>query len=269
MSIDEDLLQILAGKPELFERLFDSLSDVMVYVKDAEGRYVWGNQLLIERAGLRSRSALIGKTADELFPSAGPSTRTQDLAVIRSGRPSRDVLRCYRTSAGKTIWCMSFKFPMLNATRKVMGLVGLSRDLPRPGERHQSYHRLAQFLDYIDERLEANVLIADAAKHASTSMDALGRLVYDVFGLSPKQLLLRKRMERACRMLEDGNETITEVSGACGYADHSAFTRQFKAKTQITPAQYRATFKSEASGVHGQRVHSDPASSLTELARAA
>jgi PAS domain S-box-containing protein len=268
MSIDEDLLHLLAGKPELFERLFDSLTDVMVYVKDAQGRYVWGNRLLIDRAGLGGRAQLVGRTADDLFPSAGQSTKSQDLAVIQSGRPSRDVLRCYRTSAGKRFWCMSFKFPMLDAGREVMGLVGLSRDLPRPGERHQSYDRLAQFLDYIDERLEENVLIANAAKHTSTSMDALGRLVHDVFGLTPKQLLQRKRMERACQMLEEGTGTITEVSGACGYADHSAFTRQFKAKIQITPAQYRATFKSVTSGAHAQRDQSSPTTPW-ELARAA
>jgi PAS domain S-box-containing protein len=246
VPIEENLVHVLARTPELFETVLDNLPDVMVYVKDTSGCYVWGNQVLVSRAGVASRAGLAGRNADDLFPSLGKSTLQQDLEIIRSARPAREVLRCYRTSAGERVWCVSFKFPMFDTAQNVIGLVGLSKDLPRPNERHQSYHRLARFLDYIDEHLEENVRISDAARHAATSMDALARLVFEVFNITPKQLLMKRRLERARRMLEDGDQTITEVSGACGYADHSAFTRQFKAKNQVTPAQYRATFKAVA-----------------------
>lgn len=245
MHPEESLLLVFARSPQLFETILDSLPEVLVFLKDAAGRYVWGNQLLVTRAGLTSRADLPGRTADELFPSLGASTLAQDLEVIRSARPSREILRCYRTARrDERIWCVSFKFPMFDEAGNVLGLVGLSKDLPRPDERHDSYYRLARFLSYIDDHLEENVRIADAAKHASTSMDALARVVQEVFNVTPKQLLMRKRLERACRMLENGNQTITEVSGACGYSDHSAFTRQFKATIQLTPVQYRATFRS-------------------------
>jgi AraC-like DNA-binding protein len=32
---------------------------------------------------------------------------------------------------------------------------------------------------------------------------------------------------------------VAEIAQACGYGDHSAFTRQFKATTGLTPSQYR------------------------------
>ena len=247
MHDHENLLNLLVRAPHLFETLLDSMPDTMVYVKDRHGHYVWGNRVLLDRAGVASRGELEGTTADLLFPSLGVCTLHQDLDVIRTARPSRDVLRCYRTSKGERIWCLSYKFPMRDESGDVVGLVGLSKDLPRPAERHQSYRRLAQFLDYIDEHIEESVRIANAARDADLSMDALARLVVEVFHVTPKQLLMRKRLERARRMLEDSDESIAEVSGACGYADHSAFTRHFKAQTRVTPVQYRATFRDSRS----------------------
>ncbi len=34
--------------------------------------------------------------------------------------------------------------------------------------------------------------------------------------------------------------SIAEIAYQCGYADHSAFSRQFKALTGMSPVQYRA-----------------------------
>jgi AraC-like DNA-binding protein len=36
---------------------------------------------------------------------------------------------------------------------------------------------------------------------------------------------------------------VTEIAIACGYHDHSAFTRQFKATVGMTPSEYRAMQK--------------------------
>jgi AraC-like DNA-binding protein len=34
--------------------------------------------------------------------------------------------------------------------------------------------------------------------------------------------------------------TVAEVAYACGYADHSAFSRQFKAVVGLSPSEYRS-----------------------------
>lgn len=250
MRLDGQVLEWLTRTPGLVEAMFDGLPDVLFYVKDAEGRYLWANRTLIDRAGLDGLQAVVGRTADQLFPVAGSSTMVQDMEVIRTGHPIRELLRLYRTHRGERFWCLSSKFPLLDASQRIVGLAGLSRDLPRPNERHRSYHRLAKFLSYIDERLEQPVRIADAAVHASVSIDTLGRLVFEVFQVSPKQLLMKKRIDKACQLLEETSMSITEVAAACGYADHSAFSRQFRAATHITPAQYRSSQQSAAAS-HG------------------
>ena len=245
MHFQKQTLTWLVGTPGLLGEMFDSLPTVMFYVKDLAGRYVWANKTLIVRSGLEGVDSVVGKTADELFPVSGSSTVSQDTGVMHTGQAIRDVLRLYWTSSGSRFWCLSSKFPLVDESARVVGLAGLSRDLPRPNEKHRSYHRLAKFLDYVDQNLDQSVRIAAAAKHASVSSDTLARLVLDIYHVTPKQFLMKKRIDRACQLLEDSDDPITRISSACGYSDHSAFTRQFRAATHITPAQYRATHKAE------------------------
>jgi PAS domain S-box-containing protein len=243
MPIDEQLLGWVTATPRLLEQVFDSLPDVLFYLKDRQGRYLWANATLLLRSGLKERAEVIGKTADQIFPASGPSTMAQDLSVIQSERPLRDQLRLYRAPRGERYWCLSSKFPLLDRAGRVAGLAGLSRDLPRPNERHRKYHRLASFLHDIDAAPAQGLSIAAAAERAAISVDTLTRLVFDVFHLTPKQLVLKKRIDRACHMLEESEDSITCVALSCGYADHSAFSRQFKAATHTTPVQYRAVHK--------------------------
>lgn len=243
MRLDTQVREWVTRTPGLVEALFDGLPDVMFYVKDTEGRYLWANQTLVDRAGLQALASIVGQIADQLFPVAGSSTVAQDLEVMRTGRPMRELLRLYRTSRGDRIWCLSSKFPLLDASGRIAGLAGLSRDLPRPNERHRSYNRLARFLAFIGGGLDEPLRIAEAAEHAAVSEDTLGRLVFEVFHVTPKQLLMKRRIDKACQMLEETSATISSVAAACGYADHSAFSRQFRAATHLTPLQYRASQK--------------------------
>jgi PAS domain S-box-containing protein len=239
---DKDMLVALFKRldrhPELLERVFDCLPDVLYYVKDANARYLSVNRTLIERSGL-ARDDVIGKTADQLFPVTGASTVAQDLSVIESNAPIVDRLRLYSSGIGHKYWCLSSKFPIVDDEGKGIGMIGVSRDLPHPDERHHGYRRLFDFLNYLEQNLSQNILVSAGAEHASISVDTLERLTREVFHLSPKQLLMKMRIDRACKLLETTDTSITDIAANCGYADHSAFTRQFKLATHLTPRQYR------------------------------
>jgi PAS domain S-box-containing protein len=243
---DEQLFKFLSHNPSLLKTVFDTFSDVLFFIKDLEGRYLWANSTLLTRGGLKSPEEVFGKTADDLFPASGLSTMAQDLVLMQNRQAIQDTLRMYRTAGGARYWCLSSKFPMFDPANNLIGLFGLSRDLPRPNGRHPSYFRLAKFLEYIDSRIGEGVLIVDAARESAISMDTLARLVFDVYHLTPKQLLTKKRIDYACKLLEQTSQSVSDIAAACGYADQSAFSRQFKMATYITPVQYRLTHKPNA-----------------------
>ncbi len=57
--------------------------------------------------------------------------------------------------------------------------------------------------------------------------------------LTPQQLLIKIRLDAAVRLLRDPALSISAVAHACGYSDHSAFTRKFRSVTGISPQRYR------------------------------
>lgn len=231
--IDQDL--------SLLDKIFDRMPDVFFYVKDAEGRYVVVNQTLVRYSGARSKESVVGLTADELFPVTSSSIISQDLSVIETGKDIVDALRLFRSADGHKQWCLSSKFAILDAGNRVTGLVGISRILVRPDEKHLGYKRLMEFSRLIKENLGQPTLISDIAEQVDLSMDTLQRLTREVFQLSPKQILMKARIERACELLECSPLSITEIATDCGYADHSAFSRQFKAALHCTPQKYRSS----------------------------
>ncbi len=53
-------------------------------------------------------------------------------------------------------------------------------------------------------------------------------------------ILLRKaRVSEACRLLEEGEHPLQNISDRVGFSSQSAFNRFFKANTRMTPLAYR------------------------------
>jgi AraC-like DNA-binding protein len=78
---------------------------------------------------------------------------------------------------------------------------------------------------------------------ANMSIAQLERYFHKVFHLTPRQVLLKTRLDAATALLVSNDNKVTDVAALCGYTDHSAFTRQFKATVGITPTEYRALFQ--------------------------
>src|SRR5262249_2218862 len=121
---------------------------------------------------------------------------------------------------------------------RVVGLVGISRDLGRPDRRDPVYPRLARVVDHLHALVAETVRVDHLARLAEMSVSQLERQFERVFQLTPHRFLVKLRVERAAHLLE-GTEGIAAVAQACGYADHSAFTRQFRAVVGVTPSDYR------------------------------
>ncbi len=206
----------------VLQATFDQIPDIVFFVKDAEGRYRIVNRTLAERCGIPHREAIVGRTAEELFPAPfGGSYAAQD-----RGRSSG--------------WCLTFKTPLRDADGSIAGLIGISRDIHQADERHPEYSRLAQAVQLLRDRHHEPLRLGDVARGAGLSLDRFERLCKRVFHLTPQQLLARARLDEATRRLRETDDDIASIAYACGYSDHSAFTRQFRATVGLTPSAYRA-----------------------------
>jgi len=228
------------ANPAALQATFDQVPDIVFFVKDAGGRYRIVNRTLAERCGIPHKS-ILGRTAEELFPAPlGSSYVAQDQLVLRTGTEIRDKLELHLYRGRSSGWCLTFKTPLRNAGGTIVGLIGISRDIHDADERHPEYSRLAQAVQLLRDRHHETLRLVDVAHRVDLSLDRFERLCKRVFHLTPRQLLARARIDEATRLLRETDDDIASIAYACGYSDHSAFTRQFRTVVGLAPSAYRA-----------------------------
>ena len=97
---------------------------------------------------------------------------------------------------------------------------------------------LAACVAYIEEHAfdpELDVEAVSARGFMSTS--GLQRAFGKHFGMSPKQYLIKRRMEHALTLLATGERTVKEIAFAVGYRDEKYFSRAFKKRYGYPPSR--------------------------------
>ena len=229
--------------PELaaMAELFEHVPEAAFFVKDRTGRYVAVNQSLVERVGLRHKHELLGRHVREVFPAEfAERYAAQDAAVLRSGRPIRDRLELHWYPHRRKGWCLTTKLPLRDGGGAVAGLVGISRDLRAPGDSEINPAQLGGTLEFLEANFGEPLSPSMLAERAGLSPVRFARLIKRIFGLTPSQLITQTRLAAASQLLEETDKAVAEVALACGFYDHSAFTRAFRSATGRTPTELRA-----------------------------
>ena len=220
--------------------LLDTLSDVVFFIKDCEARYAFVNQTLARRCGFKHSEQLLGLTAEHVFPeNFGPLYTEQDRRVLSSGRMLADQLELHLYFGNQPIWCLTHKLALHDEQGRIVGLAGISRDLPTPQSTHPAYLKLAAVDAHIRSHFAHPISLAELTAIGGYSVAQLERHCKRVFQLTPRQMIHKARLEEGSRLLLHTDLPVTEIALRCGYTDHSAFSRQFRALTSLSPSQYR------------------------------
>jgi len=219
------------------EALFDSIPDVLFFIKDREGRYTHVNATMLRRLDLRSRKDIIGRRASEVYPSGlGANYGLQDQQVLQ-GAVIDNLLELHLFSDQEPGWCLTCKRPLV-VDGQVAGIIGISRDLSSREGVESDYLSLREALVHMNLHYAENVRIDDLLAITGFSRSKLERTFQKVFQLTPLQLLTRIRIQAAMHRLH-GPGSIAAIAQACGFSDQSAFTRRFVAIVGMTPREYR------------------------------
>ncbi|GGZ30972.1 AraC family transcriptional regulator [Streptomyces inusitatus] len=96
---------------------------------------------------------------------------------------------------------------------------------------------------WLESDLRHSPTHAEIAAHARTSPRSLARRFLRQTGLTPRQYLLRARLERARHLLETEDATIDEIASRTGFGSPASFRRHFHRLTGTTPRAYRASHR--------------------------
>lgn len=93
---------------------------------------------------------------------------------------------------------------------------------------------------YIDENFGDPALTVDeVCRIGFVSASSLQRAFLKLLGSSPKQYIIKLRMNRAIALLAEGELSIGEIAIACGFEDEKYFSRAFGKRFGCPPSEYR------------------------------
>ncbi len=222
------------------EALFDDLEDVVFFIKDECGRYVLVNRTLVTRCGLVRKSEVVGRTTADVYPAPyGQQHRQQDLQVLQTGAPIKDKLELQMYAHGSPGWCLTNKVAIHGDDGQVVGMTGLSRDLNPPRNDAGRLPGVSRTIDYINAHFDERLRVEELAKMADLSVYQLEQRMKRIFHVTIGQFIMHTRITAARALLKNPEIPIADVAISSGFYDQSAFARQFKAITGLTPREFR------------------------------
>ena len=119
----------LERERNLLRTLIDNLPD-LIYFKDAESRFVAANKALAKFMGASNPDELIGKRDFDYYPKELAELYFSDeKKVMQSGKAIIQREESSIDSSDKTIWLSTTKVPLRDGEGKVVGTVGMGRDI--------------------------------------------------------------------------------------------------------------------------------------------
>ena len=234
-----DLLQI-AG-------LFDFIEDVVVWVKDAHGRYCWVNRAFLlnyapegsRGTALERSEQILGKTDYDLSPVFLADQFRLDDEQVLAGNRIVNRIELVGEADGPASWHVTNKIPLLDLDGTIIGTAGMTRRLNAQDQDLVCSSGFGPVLAHLRDHYPEPIANRELARRAHMSVRAFERKFQATFHLTPQKYLRKLRLRMAGRALVYTHHTLAEVALSCGFADQSHFTREFHRQFGRTPREYR------------------------------
>lgn len=92
---------------------------------------------------------------------------------------------------------------------------------------------------YLDEHYKEKISLKTLSDEFGLNQDYLGKIFKRDTGTSVNSYLSKKRVEEACRLMDNTRLNISEIADACGFSDQTYFSTIFRKITGEAPTDYR------------------------------
>lgn len=100
-------------------------------------------------------------------------------------------------------------------------------------------------ISYMTEHIESNLLINELAAKCGYSRSHFTHIFTKEMGMAPKEYFLRMKINRACLLLKNTNESIIEIAMRMGFGEGQYFSRTFRKIKGITATEYRKQIRTD------------------------
>ena len=175
----------LAEEHNLLRTLIDTLPDC-IYAKDVEGHFILGNAAVARLMGAATPNHLIGKSDFDFYPrELAEQYAASEQPILLDGKSLLDHEEPNVDAAGHTHWDITTKVPLRDSQGKIIGLVGVTRDISGRKRMEEALRKSEEKYRTILESIEDSYYEVDLAGSLTFFNDSLCRL----YGYSKDELM--------------------------------------------------------------------------------
>lgn len=106
---------------------------------------------------------------------------------------------------------------------------------------------MTSVIEYISENVEYDLTLKDVAERCNYEYHYCSAVFHQCFSMNFKEFINIFRVEKACKLLMNNDERVTDISRRCGFSSIRNFNRVFKKLLGCTPNEYRSNKMKAAS----------------------
>jgi AraC-like DNA-binding protein len=237
-----------------FAELLDSIPDVLAWIKDRQGRYLWVNRAFLVQYSLDhldhesgneagGAASVLGKTDYDLSPAFLADQFRLDDEQVLAGHRIVNRLERLGDSRGETVWNVTDKIPVADAKGVIVGTAGITRAAGPASNLETTAPGFGPALAHMRTHFHREITNRHLASISNMSLRAFERRFLATFHLTPQRFLRKLRLRIASRALVYTDDAMSEIALSCGFADQSHFSREFRRQFGRTPRAYREHYR--------------------------
>jgi len=186
--------QELAAERNLLRALLETVPD-RIYFKDEQSRFVRVNPAMVALFKAAGSEGVVGKTDFDFFTREHAEQAFADeQEIMRTGKPVVGKVEKATLPDGRIGWVLTTKLPLRDRSGKIIGTMGMSRDITRIKRIEDELAAERNMLRSVIENIPDPIFVKDAQGHymldnsahcktlgASSREDVIGRTSFDFF----------------------------------------------------------------------------------------
>ena len=92
---------------------------------------------------------------------------------------------------------------------------------------------------YLEMKYSEHLMITEAASDLGIHPNYLTAVFRKRFGITPKQFLTERKINKACQLLSDTDLPVGMIAQTLGFDDQMAFSKVFKKYMKVSPSAFR------------------------------
>jgi PAS domain S-box-containing protein len=153
--------ETLQNERLLLRTLIDNIPD-SIYSKDLACRKTLANSTEVRYLGVKSEADVLGKDDFDIYPKElAEKFFADDQLVLQTGEPVLNREEYILDEKRQKHWLLTSKLPLRNQEGRIIGLVGIGRDITERKQAEEEAQRERAFFDRLVESAPEGIAIAD------------------------------------------------------------------------------------------------------------